>query len=208
MKLKLNDKPTTEPITLGEAKDHLRVQNNSDNTYITSLITSSRQEVEEYTGLAIINQTWTGYLDRFPNIDNNHWFDGIIQAPINLNTKASEIEIPKRPLQSITHIKTYSDDDVATIISTNDYQVTTYNAPNPKKGKITLRDGKLWPSFTRNADGVEIKFIAGYGSASDVPEALKQAIKIIVAYRYCNREDSSMPRQVQYLLNSYREVIL
>ena len=108
----------------------------------------------------------------------------------------------------VNHIKTYSDSDVATTILSSDYQVSTYSSPNPRKGIITLRDGKSWPTFTRNQDGIEVQFMCGFGSPTNVPENIKQGIKILVAHKYCNRGDHTMPSQVSSLLSYYTGIML
>jgi len=74
--------PAQEPVSLEEAKTHLRVSHNLDDTYIQGLITLARQEYERITGRALITQTWKLGLD---------WFPGIIY-------------LPKYPVQSITSI--------------------------------------------------------------------------------------------------------
>tara|TARA_R100000005_G_scaffold95320_1_gene76353 strand:- start:134 stop:757 length:624 start_codon:yes stop_codon:yes gene_type:complete len=207
MKLVRNTLPATEPITLNDTKAYLKVENSADDTLITSLIKAAREEIEEYTGLIIISQVWTLYLNQFPYHEDQIWWDGMRELPIDFYNKSSKIELPKRPVQMVNHIKTYSDSDVATTIPTSDYQVSTYAAPNPEYSVITLRDGKTWPTFTRNQDGIEIQFMCGYGNSA-IPENLKQAIKILVAYRYCNREATGMTQEIMNILNSYKSIVL
>ncbi len=208
MKLVRNTLPSSEPITLAEAKEHLKVENTADDTLITSLIKACREEAEEYTGLILISQVWTLYLNQFPKNEDDTWWDGMRTLPIDYYNKSSKIELPKRPLQMVNFIKTYSDSDVATTIPSSDYQVSTYSSPNPRKGIITLRDGKTWPTFTRNQDGIEVQFMCGFGSPTNVPENIKQAIKILVAHKYCNRGDHTMPSQVSSLLSYYTGIVL
>ena len=86
MRLKLKTAPAVEPVTLEEAKLHLKVDGAEDNTLITTLITTARELAERETKRAFITQTWQMYLDQAPQI----------------------IEIPKPPLQSIVSIKTIS----------------------------------------------------------------------------------------------------
>lgn len=86
MRLRLKTAPTIEPITLAEAKLHLRVDSADDNTLITALIITARQLAEREVRRAFITQTWQMYLD----------------------SAKAEIEIPKPPLQSIESIKAIS----------------------------------------------------------------------------------------------------
>lgn len=86
MRLKLKTAPAVEPITLDEAKLHLKVDSADDNALITALITTARQLAEKETQRAFITQTWQMYLD---------------SAPV-------EVDIPKPPLQSVESIKAIS----------------------------------------------------------------------------------------------------
>ncbi len=86
MQLNLKTAPTVEPISLTEAKLHLKVDGSDDNTLISALIETARRLAEAETKRAFITQTWQMYLD----------------------SAAAEIRIPKPPLQSIESIKVIS----------------------------------------------------------------------------------------------------
>ena len=58
--------PAAEPVTLAEAKAHLRVVDAVEDTLISGLIKAAREEVEAATGLALISQNWRLYLDCWP----------------------------------------------------------------------------------------------------------------------------------------------
>tara|TARA_R110000824_G_scaffold47353_3_gene134940 strand:+ start:5161 stop:5814 length:654 start_codon:yes stop_codon:yes gene_type:complete len=189
--LSLVTAPAVEPISLTEAKTHLRVDSTADDAYITSLIIVAREAAELYTQRTFITQTWQMFMDCWPiGKGRDDWFSGVRQMPITSITGSSSIELPKPPLQSVTHIKTYANDDTATTYSSANYYVSTYSGLNPSNGRITLRDGDGWPSPSRNADGIEIHFISGYGDASsDVPQQIIQGILEEIAFRYEHRGD-------------------
>jgi len=50
--------PALEPVTLDEAKLHLRVDGSGEDALITALITAARQAAEVYTRRAFVTQTW------------------------------------------------------------------------------------------------------------------------------------------------------
>jgi len=87
MRLKLKTVPAIEPITLEEAKLHLKVDSADDNTLISGLITTARELAEKETKRAFITQVWQMFFDEAPD----------------------EIEIPKPPLQSVESIKAISE---------------------------------------------------------------------------------------------------
>lgn len=212
--------PTTEPITIAEAKAHLRIDDTDDDPLVNTLIIVTRQAVEEFLGRALITQTWQVFYDRFPNNYYRSYGNcditsfGTEEVPFNyyqdnLNRTDRAIEILKPPLQSVTHIKTYANDDTETIFAASNYQVSTYSGVTPTRGRITFRDGAAFPFFTRNADGIEIQFIAGYGTASDVPDQLKQAMLLMIAKLYedrgdCDEGDTTMSNTVKLLLNPFK----
>ena len=60
--------PTIEPVTLAEAKLHLKVENTADDDLITSLIKTARQWCEGYQNRSYITRTITLKTDKFPKV--------------------------------------------------------------------------------------------------------------------------------------------
>ena len=58
MRATLTFPPAGEPLTLAEAKLHLRVDLNDDDALIAALISAAREQVEFLTGQRLITQTW------------------------------------------------------------------------------------------------------------------------------------------------------
>jgi uncharacterized phiE125 gp8 family phage protein len=158
MGLKLITAPQAEPITLAEAKSHLRITANDEDALIETWIKAAREYCEGYQNRAYITQTWELALDSFPN--------------------ERIMKIPLPPLQSVTSIKYYDTEGTETVFPSDDYEVDTYSEP----GRISLGYGKSWPSsILRPVNGVIITFTAGYGdTAADVSEKVKQAIKVLI----------------------------
>lgn len=173
MRLKLVTGPTVEPVTAADAILHARLDGVTDSAIIAGLIATARELAETYTRRAFMAQTWKGFLDAGPC--------------------GSSIEVPRPPLQSVTHVKTYTDADVATTMSAALYYVDTVSEP----GRIVLRDGASWPDITRVANGLEIQFIAGYTTAT-LPQSIKTGILNLVAWLYEHRGDGTMPPAATY----------
>jgi len=58
MGLSLVTGPSTYPVTADEAKLHCRIDGTDENTLVDDLIAAATDYVEQYTGRAIVSQTW------------------------------------------------------------------------------------------------------------------------------------------------------
>lgn len=184
MPLELVTPPATEPVALSDAKLHLKVDTSDDDALITSLITAARARAEWHTGRAFITQSWRLWLDCWPGARSG---DGL--PPALSATPPVPIAIPLPPLASVASITTYAMDDSATVMSTSQYQVDTASSP----ARVALKTGVTPPVNLRALNAIAIAFTAGYGAnASDVPEAIKRAILMIVGDLYANRGDAAV----------------
>lgn len=182
--------PATEPVTLAEAKAHLRLEHDLDDTYVTTLIQAARQHAEEVCWRGMISQTWEVVLSAFPSCDS--------------------LELPHGALASITSV-TYTDTDGdSQTLSTDVYEADTVSVP----GRIRLKYGQSWPGSRTQWDAVRIQYVVGWADADSVPAPLKQAILLLVSQMYEHRTpevDRSLS-QVQFavsaLLAPYRLVSL
>ena len=85
MALVLLSAPVSEPVTVSEAKEHLRLDGSAEDVLVASLILTSRLHIEAALGVALINQAWTLRLDKWP--------------------ACNEVAIPMSPLQGITAVR-------------------------------------------------------------------------------------------------------
>ncbi|TAL39639.1 MAG: hypothetical protein EPN97_02120 [Alphaproteobacteria bacterium] len=157
--------PAIEPLTLDEAKLHLRVTSTVDDALITSLIVTARQMCESFTGLALIERDYSLYLDAWDK---------------------QEITLPRPPLVSVGLVNIYDADGNPAAFDASNYTVSVAGMP----GRIALNDGISPPQPGRLSDGIEIQFTAGFGdAASDIPAPLVQGVKQLLAHLYERRGD-------------------
>ncbi|MDD3029973.1 MAG: head-tail connector protein [Alphaproteobacteria bacterium] len=193
--------PAVEPLTLTEAKAHLRLDTSADDALIGTLIAGARQWAERYTGRAFITQTWALSVDRIPSDRDER--DGMVDGAIGSLDGLRALNLPRAPLQTVTGVQTFDNDDTAHTFSADNYYVDTAHEP----GRIVLRSGAVWPYAERDANSIVVTYTAGYGAAaSDVPAPLRTAIAGIVAHSYQNRGDANavVPASVRALLDPYR----
>jgi uncharacterized phiE125 gp8 family phage protein len=210
MALKIVTPPATEPISLVEAKAHLRVDHNDDDATIAFLITVARQYVDAvsgWLGRALVAQTWDLVFDAFP----------IPQAsccgPVTPSGMPSAaIEMPWPPLQSVTSVKYIDTAGVETTLAATEYMVDTISDPG------WLIPISAWPATKNVANAVMIRFVAGYGpTAADVPAPVRHALLLLIGHWYENREQViaqyegnattlPLPFGVDALLSSFRVI--
>ena len=78
----------TEPITLAEAKAHLRISNTQEDTMVTRMITSAREWAERYCNRSFIDKTVTQYVSE---PDQETEFD-LIHVPVASITSVKRID--------------------------------------------------------------------------------------------------------------------
>lgn len=193
--------PAEEPITLEEAKLHLRDPVDTEDPLVSALIVAARRKCESWLRRTLITTTWELSLEGFPGCG---WIPGFPYAGRQFLERQPVgtlygIELPNPALQSVTSI-TYVDTAGSTqTLATSEYQVET-GTP----GRVVPVYGKAWPSTRRQPGAVKIRFVAGYGDASAVPESIKIAMKLMISHFYENRGESdvSLPSAAEALLAS------
>jgi len=177
--------PAIEPVTLSEAKAHLRVDGTDEDDLITDLIQAAREACEVFTRRQFITATWALTLDEFPDY----------------------IELPRPPLQSVTTLAYVDvDGDDQTLTEGTDFDVDI----TPLVGYVLPCYGESWPSTLGHIADVTVTYKAGYGlTAASVPSAIKAAIKLLMADLYEHREARTEAKlednlTVQRLLWHYR----
>ena len=210
--LKVKTAWTTSAVATSDQKSFMRVDFSDDDTLIGELIKVAQNNVEEYTGRAITQQTLQLFLDRLPYYRDENLREGVYTAP-DLNVSADYIVLPKPPVASITHVKYYSNDSTASTFAASNY----FADVDSTSARVVLKNGVSWPTLSelRQANAYEVQYVAGYGnSASDVPTPIIQAIKLLTTHLYENREMvtsmsvNSIPYTVGQLLQPYRVIRL
>jgi hypothetical protein len=207
--LKLVTGPAEEPVTLAEAKLHLRVDLTEDDTLITNLIKAARLKLEDYAGIKFISQTWLVSQDSFPFALVNDWWDGVRDTAVTeLRAPCKDIVLPIGPVSSVTSFNTFDDADQSYATPANIYALDKYS----NQGRLSLRIGQIWPTtILRGNGGIEITVVAGLApDRASTPDDIKQAVLEAVSYWYENRGDLEklklLPATAMGILEGYRRL--
>lgn len=163
--------PQQAPITLDQAKQHLRILHDDEDEYIADLIEAATDYLDGYSGVlgkALITQTWRQDYPAFYSCDTG-----------------SLLRLPLGPVQSITSVAYY---DPANSLQT--LSASVYELLNDGLGPyVALIAGQSWPAIYSRAGAVRVTWIAGYGATPEtVPQEIRWLIKANVAGLYEQRE--------------------
>lgn len=186
--------PVVAPITLAEAKLHLRVDADDEDDLITSLVQASVGYAESFMGRALVARTLDFFLDAFP--DNG-----------------DPIRPPLPPLIEVDGVF-YTDADGDEVEFTS-FEVDTASEP----ARIYLVPTVSWPTTVRDsANAVRVRYVAGHVQATgsppaldgDIPADIKAAILLTVGtlfeYRQTVTDVSStmVPWSAEQLFRRHR----
>lgn len=178
MTYKVTTGPASEPFSVSEVKDYLKVDNSADDAMIETLITAARQWVENHCALALLPQTV---------IQTWGKFGGIMNIALS----------PLRSVSAITYLDTAGAQQT---LSASVYGVDNIRTP----AQIYLAYGQMWPATYEAPNAASAIFTAGYDAASAIPAPIKQAMLLTIADMYDNRTDyvKRLPTAAEYLLQS------
>mgnify|MGYP002072676741 CR=1 FL=1 len=186
--------PGAEPVSLEEAKAHLRVDGYSEDALIDALIGAARAHLENVTNRALVQTKY--------RLDLPGWPVGGV------------ITLPRPPLQAVTAIQYVDDGGELRTLASDQYQVTTPSGPCAQRGTVRPAYGVSWPSLRPQTNAVQVSFTAGYAAC---PKPLRAALLMLLAHLYESREAAAVgsiasvetPFGVRALLAPYvsREVL-
>lgn len=144
-----------EPISLEEAKRHLRISADytDDDADVEMCISAAREQFEQTTGIVVAKCTRAMVMDDFP---------------------FGEILLDDQPVISVDNIEYVStDNSTKKIVS---YSADCLSSP------VRIRVAGAWPAVGRNQyNGVRITYTAGYDN--DLPRLIKVTLlRMITAY--------------------------
>lgn len=195
------DGPDAEPLTLQEAKAHLRVDHTDEDTLITAYIQAAREHVEAILNRSLVRTYWRLTLPEFPT---------------------NGINLPQGRTLAVLQIAYTAPDGSTGYLYGPSAAVSPEPAISPAPaagadfredlsnedgGRILPPWGDNWPNTRSDTpDAVRVDFLAGYGaSASSVPEAIKAALRFHLGdlYEHRSGQDGTLSTVPKTLLLPY-----
>lgn len=175
MRTELVTAPAAEPITLIEAKNHLKITYSEDDDLIGTLIEASRKLVEVKLKQSLVTQTYDLFL--------NGWYDEVLTNYPGRYVAQQAVYIPRGPVQSVTSVQFLDTTSTVQTLATTSY-IVSKGAP----GRITPSYGHYFPTTLPVIDSVIIRYVAGYGvDGTEVPANIKQAMLLLIGLWYESR---------------------
>jgi len=155
-------------VTLAEAKSHLRVEHDEEDSDIRGLIAGAEDWFQQETGRQFVDKTFIEYRDNFANT----------------------MQLPHPPLDSVTSIVYVDTSGTTQTLATATYCVVDTDV---EPGEVRLAYGQSWPALRGTPErDVRITYKAGYGASGDeVPHSLKTGVKMLAGHWYEHREAAS-----------------
>lgn len=181
--------PAVEPVTLAEAKAHLRVDDSNSDAEIAAMVQAAREWVEQYLDRTLVHTQWVMRFDKFPD-------SGI-----------EPVELPRPPMvtsgTATAVTVTFTTEPGATsTYSTAEYRVDRFATP----GTVLPIYGTTWTPHRQDDNAISVTWWAGYGpTGSSVPAAIKHAMLMLVGHWYENRGAvlvGSISKPLEYAVES------
>lgn len=151
-------KSSNLPVTLDEAKRHLRILGEDLNDDVTGALEAATEYCEAIVGRSLRSTTTLTQSYRcWPKAPV--WFD-------------------REPVASVTHVKYYDTTGTLTTVSSSYYRL---HQQSEASATLEWDDSFSFPALDARDDAVIVTYAAGYGAVSSVPARAKHAVKLALS---------------------------
>lgn len=175
--------PEIEPITTDQARDQVRQDLTDEDELLDVYVVAARVYAENHLHRRLITQT---------------------VKIITTGFHGPALALPILPIQSVDLVQyKQTTDGALTTLAASDYQLVRTIEP----AHLAPAWGLTWPTVRNDFDSVEITMTVGYGDApEDVPEDIRQAIRLLMAHFYENRanEMTGTTKPTKYSIGAER----
>lgn len=182
MPARLITPPASEPVSLVEAKNHLRIEHGLDDLYISALITAARTYVEEICWRGLLQQTLELVVDGFhgdnlleqrrPLIGSwpTDWVTTLGHRSLShwepfIELGHGHLATPVDGTSPVLSVKYIDQAGAQQTLSPSGYVVDATSRP----GRIRLPYGVEWPDTRPQWDAVRVQYMVGWATAELLP---------------------------------------
>ena len=167
MALRVVTPPAVAPVSLAEAKAHLRLEESVDDTYVTGLVEAARLYVEKTCERGLVLQTVE-----------------LTTGPL-LGTE--ELPLPGGSLAATPQLQVqYLDEDgVLQTLASSEY--FTLSGGDARPARLYLVPDVTWPAMSERVDALRVQYRVGWATAAEVPAPLRHAVLLVVSQLYEHR---------------------
>lgn len=155
--------PAASPVSLADAKAHLRVDHDDEDVLIQAFIDAAVAHLDGWAGVlgrALVTQTWRQTYDAF--------------------TDPLRLPMPAASVASLTYV---DPDGLSVTVGADDYVLRT----DALGSFVEPAHGVSWPTPRDQSGAVAVTFTCGEPGSS-VPAPIKAAILLMVGDLYASRE--------------------
>jgi len=152
------------PVSVDDCKLDLKIQHGADDELLKDYIAAACALVggkDGIVGKVLTAETWD----------------------LKLSSASGCVVLPLSPVQSITSISYFDAENTAQTLAVDDF----YLYGDEDTASIEPKTGVVWPAVYTRRDAITIRFVAGFGTAENIPKNITRAIRLIVAHWYENR---------------------
>lgn len=192
--------PAITPVSLAEAKLHLRVDHSDEDTLIEGLIRAATEYLDGWTGIlgqCLVEQTWRQDFDALASC---------LPLPLGPVLSITSVTVDGSPIDSSAYVLR-SDSGGRTYVEFDGVTVSGPVSVTYQAGYETTPEVPEVPG-----DGEEDPSTPAVPAKSTVPEPLKVAILLLAGHWYQNREATTeagvnmLPFAVDALIAPYRRI--
>lgn len=144
-----------EPISLAQAKLHLRVDTSDEDDLIEGMIADARSWVEDYTGQTLVQAPHTEQINGFADL------------------------LLTWPVISLTAVKYLDANGDQQTLEADLYELNTARRP----ARLRLKGDARWPAVGA-ARAIEVEMVAGYADADAIPGGMRRAMYVLLEGYY------------------------
>jgi len=179
-------------VSLADVKEWLKIDITDDDALITSLIKAATLEIEKYIRRELLEKTFVLFLDTFAE-------------SFFIYRRSRNILVKRSRLTSVLSIQFFID----TVLTVFDDTLYDFTIDEQYSSIYLINKNTIWPTTDIRKQAVQISFIAGYGDDDTfIPEDLKLALKMLIAFLYENRGDCNTTLSTGGTSNTAEESML